>query len=231
MQEHCFAVSLRQGTSVTTVLDVPDGFRARRSPVVVLGHGAGLDLRSEFMETFATELCVRGLCIVRFNFPYKEAGGRRPPDRMPKLVDAYHQVIIASAKRTGSPPGPLFLGGKSMGGRVATVLAAAGRVKPSGFVLLGYPLHPAGKKDALRVDNLRGLGAPLLFVQGDRDPLCDLDLLRPVRKRLRLPGSLHVVPGGDHSFQLPAKARDRQEAELQRVADVVRAFAKRVLER
>ena len=120
MREVCFAVTLLKQRSVTAVLDVPDGMEPGQTPMVVLGHGAGADLRSGFMEFFAAELAERGLCVLRFNFPYKEIGGRRPPDRMDVLVSCYHQVVIAASQRTGSPPGPLFLGGKSMGGRVST---------------------------------------------------------------------------------------------------------------
>lgn len=219
------SVTLRRGGAVTTVIDVPpSGFTAGRSPVLVLGHGAGQDLRSRFMEYFATELAERGICVVRFNFPYMEIPGRRPPDRMPALAECYQTVVVASSRRTGCPPGPLFVGGKSMGGRVAATLVSAGRIRPSGLVFLGYPLHPARKPDQLRLDPLRKLGAPALFVQGDRDPLCDLDLLRKSRRELRVAGALHVVPGGDHSFQLSKRQAGRQRTELERVADVVRAF-------
>ena len=123
-----------------------------------------------------------------------------------------------------------------MGGRVATVLCAQKKVKPSGIILFGYPLHPAKKPDQLRADDvhanhLRLCRAPLLFVQGDRDPLCDLGLLRGVRKSQGLAGSLHVVAGGDHSFGLPAADRARQATEMARAADVVAAFVKKALER
>ena len=231
--EHCFTATLRRGGSVSMVIDVPRTFEPHKTPVVVLAHGAGAGLRSDFMEYYATELSERGLGVVRFQFPYMErsAGGRRPPDRMDVLLDAYQEVLINQGKRTGSPPGPLFIGGKSLGGRVASVLCAQKKVKPSGLILLGYPLHPAKKTDQLRADHLRHCRAPILFVQGDRDPLCDLDLLRGVRKQQGLAGSLHVVPGGDHSFGMLAANRSRQRREMARAADVVVAFVKKVLER
>jgi len=224
-------VTLRRGGAVTTVVDVPKTFEAKRSPVLVLAHGAGTDLRSEFLEFFATELSERGLCVVRFNFPYKERVGKRPPDRMDVLIDTYVDVISSSGQRTGSPPGPLFLGGKSMGGRVAVNAVARGRVKPSGMVYLGYPLHPAGKQDKLRVEALKRVRKPHLFVQGSRDRLAELDLLKRVRKEFRIPGSLHVVEGGDHSFELPRRESHRQKAELERAADIVVRFVQHVLKR
>lgn len=104
-------------------------------------------------------------------------------------------------------PGPLFLGGKSMGGRVATLLAAAGE-QPSGLVLLGYPLHPPGHPERLRTGHLARVRAPMLFVQGSRDPLCDLDRLRGALAGLAGDVTVHVVEGGDHSFE-PARGSGR----------------------
>ncbi len=233
MAELCFSVTLRRGGAVSAILDQPSSFVAGRTPVVVLAHGAGADMRSDFMEWFATALAERGLAVVRFNFAYMErAGGvRRPPDRMETLLECYREVLLAAAQRTGSPPGPLFLGGKSMGGRVATVLVAQGKVKPSGMVLLGFPLHKSGDPSQPRSEHLRAVRSPILFVQGDRDPLCDVDLLRKERTRTGVSGVLHVVPGGEHSLRLPAANRSRQEAEFERAADIVLAFVRRVLSR
>jgi predicted alpha/beta-hydrolase family hydrolase len=231
VEEHCFSVTLRRGGAVTNVIDVPDTFEPQKSPVLVLAHGAGNDLRSAFLETFAALLCKRGLCVVRFNFPYKEKTGQRPPDKMDVLADTFVDVITASGRRTGSPPGPLFLGGKSMGGRVALEIVAAGRVRPTGLVYLGYPLHPPGKPEKLRVAGFRAARLPHLFVQGTRDPFSDLDLLRRARKELRIPGSLHLVEGGDHSFKQPAARRQLESDECARAADVIVKFVDKVLQR
>ena len=215
------------------IIDVPSSFTPHTTPVVVLAHGAREGARSEFLEYYATELAERGLGVVRFQFPFMErsAGARRPPDSMAVLLDAYQEVLISQGKRTGSPPGPLFIGGKSLGGRVASVLCAQGKVKPSGLILLGYPLHPSKNHDELRADHLRRCRRPMLFVQGERDPLCNLDLLRGVRQSHGLAGSLHVVPGGDHSFAMAPANRDRQVPELARTADVIAAFVKKAMER
>lgn len=230
MAELCFSITLHQGGSVTTVIDTPDAYRAGTTPVVVLAHGAGNDLRAPFMEFFATALAERGLAVVRFNFPYKEAPGQRPPDRMEVLVETYRDVVSASAKRTGSPPGPLFVGGKSLGARVASVLCAQKLVTPSGLVYLGYPLHAPGKSEEPRSSHLPRVGRPMLFVQGTRDPFGTLDEIREERKRLKLAGSLHVVAGGDHSFALPKSQSLRQQAELDGAADAVAWFVRKVLD-
>ena len=229
--EHCFSVTLRRGGAVTTVVDVPDSFEPRKTPVFVMAHGAGADLRSDFMENFATLLWERELCVVRFNFPYMEKTGKRPPNPMDQLIDTYTDVLTASGRRTGAPPGPLFVGGKSMGGRIALNAVGLGRVKPSGLVYLGYPLHPPGKKDKLRIQGFQKVRQPHLFVQGDRDPLCDMDLLKKVRTQFRLPGALHVIEGGDHSFKQLAARRAVQASEIERAADVIVKFVHRVLAR
>jgi predicted alpha/beta-hydrolase family hydrolase len=230
VSELCFSVTLHRGGSVTTAVDTPDGFRPGATPVVVLGHGAGNDMRSGFLEYFATALSARGLAVVRFNFPYKEAPGQRPPDRMDVLVDTYREVVAASAKRTGSPPGPLFVGGKSMGGRVASMLCAEKLVTPSGLVFLGYPLHAPGKTE-MRSEHLAKIGRPMLFVQGMRDPFGTVDEIRAERKRLKLPGALHVVDGGDHSFALLKSQQAKQHATMDAAADAIVAFVKKVLAR
>jgi uncharacterized protein len=227
--ELCFSVTLHHGGSVTTVIDTPDGFRPGATPVVVLAHGAGNDLRSEFLEFFASALTERGLATVRFNFPYKEPGGKRPPDPMDVLVETFREVVAAAAKRTGSPPGPIFLGGKSLGARVASSVCAQQLTKPTGLVFLGYPLHAPGKPERRRSEHLSKAGRPMLFVQGSRDPFGSIDEIRAERKRLRLSGSLHVVEGGDHSFTLPKSQSVRQLAEMDGAADAVEWFVRKVL--
>ena len=230
MPELCYSVTLHIGGSVTAALDTPAGFRPGATPVVVLGHGAGNDLRSSFLEYFATALSERGLAVLRFNFPYKEAPGQRPPDRMEVLVETYREVVAASATRTGSPPGPLFVGGKSMGGRVASMLCAQRLVTPSGLIFLGYPLHAPGKTEN-RSEHLPKIRRPMLFVQGTRDPFGSIDEVRAERKRLKLSGALHVVDGGDHSFALPKSQTAHQREAMDAAADAVAAFVGKVLGR
>jgi predicted alpha/beta-hydrolase family hydrolase len=229
--ELCFSATLRIGGAVTVAIDSPAGFRAGATPVVVLGHGAGADMRSDFMEFFATALSERGLAVVRFNFPYKELTGQRPPDKMDVLVETYREVVAASAKRTGSPPGPLFVGGKSMGGRVASVLCAEKYVTPSGLVFLGYPLHAPGKPTELRSAHLAKIGKPMLFCQGTRDPFGTAEELNGERKRLKLPGAMHVVEGGDHSFAVPKAMSGKQRGAMDGAADAVAAFVRKAMGR
>ena len=187
-------------------------------------------MRSPFLEYFASALPERGLTVVRFNFPYMERTGTRPPDKMDVLADCYQSVVEAEARRTGCPPGPLFVGGKSMGARVAAHMVGRGVVAPTGLVFLGFALHSEADRETLRTDDLPLVHQPMLFIQGSRDPLCDLKLLTRVRREMNLPGAVHIVDGGDHSFQLAAAQKAQQQKVMERVADVVAIFVKRVLE-
>jgi predicted alpha/beta-hydrolase family hydrolase len=229
MPELCFSVALRIGGAVSTVLDTPAGFRAGAAPAIVLAHGAGNDLRSAFLETFAASLSARGLAVVRFNFPYKEIAGQRPPDKMDVLVETFREVVAAAASRTGAPPGPLFVGGKSMGARVASVLVARGLVRPTGLVFLGYPLHPPGKPEEARTAHLPEVGRPMLFVQGTRDPFGTVEEVQAVRHAMKLPGALHPVEGGDHSYALPKSQSSRQAAAFDEASRAIVEFVRRVL--
>jgi hypothetical protein len=167
---------------------------------LILGHGAGAGQTSGFMVSFATALAERGIETVTFNFPYMEQG-RRLPDSKEKLEACYRAVIETVAQRKGGS-GRLAIGGKSMGGRIASQVAAAGAPEVAGLVFLGYPLHPPGKKDQLRDKHLPQIKAPMLFVQGSRDAFGTPQELRPILKKLKVPAELYEVAGGDHSFKV-----------------------------
>lgn len=163
--------------------------------LLVLWHGAGGDIDSPFLVELARAASGAGANAVRARFPYRIAG-RRGPDRMPKLVEAARATVAevrGSAKR-------VVLGGRSMGGRVASMLAAEGD-PVDGLVFLSYPLHPEGKKHQLRDRHLYDLGAPMLFVAGDRDALSDMRLLRGVLDRLGDRAILEPFAGADHSLR------------------------------
>ncbi len=169
----------------------------------VFAHGAGAPMDTEFMEAFATGLAANGVCVVRFEFPYmakrREDGKRRPPNRAPVLEETFRRVL-ASLKSHGDA-GKLFIGGKSMGGRIASMIAVEEEV--TGVVCLGYPFHPTGKPEKLRVAHLQTIQTPVLIVQGDRDPfgnaaeVATYDLSQEVQ--------VHWLTDGDHSFK-PRKA-------------------------
>jgi predicted alpha/beta-hydrolase family hydrolase len=179
---------------------------------LILGHGAGAGQQSGFMIDFARALSALGLDIVTFNFPYIEQG-RRIPDRGPILEACYRAVIDRTRADIASANQFVFIGGKSMGGRIATQVAAADPSLPiGGLILLGYPLHPPGKPAERRDKHLPGIGRPMLFVQGSRDAFGTPAQLTPVVGTLQPAAIVRVVEDGDHSFKLRRKDPAAQAA-------------------
>ncbi len=183
---------------------------------MILGHGAGADQSSDFMTQFATGLATRGINTVTFNFLYTEQG-RRVPDANAAL-EASFRAVIESVRRKKIGRGMLVIGGKSMGGRIASQIAATS-VDVEGLVCLGYPLHPPGRADQLRANHLPDITVPMLFVQGSRDAFGSPDELRPIIKELKAPADLYVVEGGDHSFKVLKRAGVTQEDTYKAVLD------------
>jgi uncharacterized protein len=194
--------------------------RERADITLLLGPGAGTDQTSAFMVRFATALATRGIDVVTFNFSYMEQK-RRIPDRNDKLEACYRGVIAAVRQRKNFGQQPLAIGGKSMGGRIASQVAAAGVGDLAGLVLLGYPLHPPGKPDQLRVKHLPAIKAPILIVQGARDAFGTPDELRPILAGIKARTTLHVVDGADHSFKAPKRAGVPQDAVYTAIEDEI----------
>lgn len=194
---------------------------ASGSRTVVLAHGAGNGMDSDFLNAFAAGLAAADLRVARFEFPYmakrRNDGGQPPPDRLPVLLETWRAVIDA----LGGGPG-LVIGGKSMGGRIASLVADEAQVQ--GLVCLGYPFHPAGRPDSTRVEHLAALRTPTLIVQGERDTLgTPADV---VGYTLSPAIQIRWIRDGDHSFTpLVATGRTRTQAWSEAV-EAVRAFVK-----
>jgi uncharacterized protein len=202
-------VSLGTSADVTALVYSSDAPAARAS--LILGHGAGAGQRSPFLVSFAQRLSARGLDIVTFNFPYTEQQ-RRVPDRRPVLDACYEAVIVKVRQHVASATDRLFIGGKSMGGRIATHVAAADPAMPvAGLVLLGYPLHPPGKPTERRDAHLGNVRRPMLIVQGSRDTFGIPAEFDSLMHTLSPPPRLHVVDGGDHSFKVSRGGKAEQE--------------------
>ncbi|MEN3332296.1 MAG: uncharacterized protein V7641_1661 [Blastocatellia bacterium] len=182
----------------------------RRGVTVLLGHGAGADQTSAFMVSFAMGLATRGIDTVTFNFLYTEQG-HRAPDTNKKLEACYLAVIAAARGLRKLKANRLMIGGKSLGGRIASQVAATGVEDLAGLVFLGYPLHAPGKADQPRTAHLPQIQAPMLFVQGTRDPFGSPDELRSVIKKLKPRATIYEVAGGDHSFTVPKSSPISQE--------------------
>jgi predicted alpha/beta-hydrolase family hydrolase len=165
---------------------------------VLLAHGAGADMNAATLTTVADALARAKIPSLRFNFPYK-AAGRRSPDRPPVLAAAVREAAAELARLAKVPPERLVLGGRSMGGRICSMVAADDGAL--GLVLLGYPLHPPGNAAQLRVEHFPRLRMPALFVSGTRDAFAAPDELKREAKKIRGRVSFHWIESGDHGFK------------------------------
>jgi uncharacterized protein len=186
--------------------------------VLVLAHGAGTGQNHPFMVATAKGLAARHISVVTFDFPYIRER-RHVPDKAPVLEAAFREVIAATLTWSGTAQA--FIGGKSMGGRMATHLGAQGLDGLLGIVAFGYPLHPPGRPDKPRIEHLPSIRVPILIVQGERDTFGTPDELRPVIATMTANTTLHVVPGGDHSLTVRGRQKDQTFAG---VLDVVASF-------
>lgn len=201
-------VKVNEKEDVTALL-YPAAKKNRAGLTVVLGHGAGANQTSGFMRMFANGLAARGLDVMTFNFVYMEQG-RSVPDQKPKLEACFRAVIETAIKHKKLKNNRLVVGGKSMGGRIASQVIAGEEKEGfinevAGLVFLGYPLHPPGQSTKLRVEHLEHVGKPMLFVQGTRDALGTPDEIHPYIKNLRPAAKIYPIEGGDHSFKAPKK--------------------------
>lgn len=213
-------VSVRHDESVTALV-YPAESPSRA--VCILAHGAGAGQRSPFMAGFARGLTAYQIDVVTFDFPYMEQG-RRMPDRAPVLESCFEAVIQAVERAVARARSTLVIGGKSMGGRIASQCLAASPLPVAGLVLLGYPLHPPGQPHKRRDGHLASVHRPMLFVQGDRDAFGTPAELEPALDNLSPPAVLHVVPGGDHSFKVAGAGNSEQQAILAEVQRVVASW-------
>lgn len=184
---------------------------------LILAHGAGAPMDSPFLERMAELLAARGVAVVRFEFPYmdlrRQNGGRRPPDRQPVLLDSWREIYALLRPQVA---GPLAIGGKSMGGRMASLLAD--ELGADALVCLGYPFHPPGRPDKLRTEHLAQLVTPTLIVQGERDPFGGRE---EVAGYALSPGiQLHWLMAADHDFKPLRSSGLNQELQLQEAAQV-----------
>jgi predicted alpha/beta-hydrolase family hydrolase len=203
------------GDEVTArFVDAPSRPRA----LLVLGHGAGGNRSTESIVLLQDALAEKGVRSLAFNFPYAEAGRRRP-DSMPRLEQAY-AAALGHARSLLARGELLLTGGRSMGGRVATHLAAAGSAQ-DGLVLLGYPLHPAGRPASLRVAHLPSVRAPMLFISGTKDKLAERGLLASAVAGLGDRARLHWIEGADHGLDLPKRARKDRRVVAEEVGQVI----------
>lgn len=217
MQEEMLTITTGDA-SVSALLLAPSDARA----CYVLAHGAGAGMTHPFMAAIAQGLADRGVATLRYQFPYMERGSRRPDT--PRIAHAAVRAACAEAAQR-LPDMPLFAGGKSFGGRMTSQTQAASPLSGvRGLVFLGFPLHPAGKPSDDRAAHLSEVDVPMLFLQGSRDELASLDLLRPVIQQLGARAALRVFDDADHSFHVPARSGRKDAQVLDEVLGALAAW-------
>ncbi|MDQ5987167.1 MAG: hypothetical protein CSYNP_02904 [Syntrophus sp. SKADARSKE-3] len=200
------SIPVGNNEQVSAILSLPPEDREpRRTVGVITAHGAGNDMNNPLLVAFTEGLADAGYPAMRFNFPYKEKG-LKAPDRQEKLENTWAAACRFFQEKSGITINLTIAAGKSMGGRIASQMAAEGTLAVDGLIFLGYPLHPPSDKEKLRADHLYRIRVPMLFFAGTRDPLCDFSLLQSVLDRLTAPWEREIIEGGDHSFHVPKKA-------------------------
>jgi predicted alpha/beta-hydrolase family hydrolase len=213
-------ISLAEAGAVSGLLDLP----AKPQACFVFAHGAGAGMTHPFMAALATGLAQRGIATLRFQFPYMEQGSKRPDS--PKVAQTAIRAAVQAAAQH-MPGVPLFAGGKSFGGRMTTQAQAAEPLtQVRGIVLVGFPLHAAGKPGDERAAHLADVQLPMLFLQGTRDTLADLDLIRKVTAKLGGRATLHIVDGADHSFHVLARSGRNDDEVRDELLDTMAGWMK-----
>lgn len=179
--------------------------------ILVFAHGAGAGMNNKFMEQVSISLAAQGIATLRFNFPYMEKG-KKMPDTKPVCIAAISAAVKKAAELC--PGIPLFAGGKSFGGRMTSTAASEGMLPDvRGIVFFGFPLHAPGKPSNERAEHLYKVNLPMLFLQGTRDALASLELLKPVCKKLGKNTKLFIIDGADHSFRVP-KEKNMKDSDV-----------------
>ncbi len=210
------------GSAVTTAAFSPatsPGPGDRRG-LLMFAHGAGSDMHHRMTVSLATLFRDCGLDVVRFNFLYRQSAAGRP-DPMPRLIECYAAVVEDVRRRLA--PGRLFIGGQSMGGRAATMMAADG-FRCDGLILTAYPLHPAGRPEQMRDTHLPRITAPVLCFNGTRDALCERKRMERVLTRLPATWTMHWVDAADHGFRVLKRSGRTDEDVRREIAAATRAW-------
>ncbi|NLE74264.1 MAG: hypothetical protein GX604_06530 [Actinobacteria bacterium] len=214
--------------TVSGVINVPEECRPGVTPGLILAHGQSNDMNLPLLAFVAEYLADSGVAsVLRFNFPYAERGAKRP-DTAVALQTAFQRAHDVFLENPACPSGPVFLGGKSLGARIASELVSrtpeAGGLDATGLVFLGFPLHAPGRGDQPSLEPLRRINVPSLFITGTRDPFCDLNLLQAAAAGLDYPGTVYLIANGNHSFEVPAAAGRSQEDVNREIAERVACF-------
>lgn len=216
MKTEHHTITITKKADISSVWLIPEKYKS----VLIIAHGAGRDMDSFFVSKLHEGIAKHDILTVKFNFPYMEQG-LRAPNTPHVLEETWQKVINTVIEKTGVSRKQIFLSGKSMGGRYASILASKEDLY-AGIILFGYPLHAPGKPDIPRFNQLKVIHEPMLFFQGTRDSLCQLRVFKPLLETLSPKPTLHIIEGGDHSFKL-LKRIDRSEESV--FEEVIKASA------
>jgi uncharacterized protein len=220
---HVKFVASKSSGEVSGIFTIPEEMKF----LFVLAHGAGAGMQHPFMEKISKYLSDEEIGTLRYNFPYSEKKNKSP-DPAPILMETVRSAVKTAGEYFKNAP--LLAGGKSMGGRMTSTVASKEALDSiKGIVFLGFPLHAPGKPSDERAEHLYKVAVPMLFFQGTRDNLADLNLLKPVINRLEPKATLHIVDGADHSFQLPKSADKNSDEILRELAKKVKDWGGKLM--
>lgn len=207
---------------VSAMLYKPDG----AGYALVFAHGAGAPMKSKSMEQIAVGLSEAGIATLRFNFPYIEKG-KKVPDTKLVCIATIEAVVNKAAQLM--PELPLFAGGKSFGGRMTSTAASEGKIENvKGIIFFGFPLHAPGRPSNDRAEHLYDVKQPMLFIQGTRDALASLDLLKPVIKKIGKKAELFIIQGADHSFHVSKENKMNDSEAVNLICNEVKTWMKSI---
>jgi predicted alpha/beta-hydrolase family hydrolase len=207
-----------EGFGSSALMEGPPDPRA----LVVIGHGAGLNMRSPLLASLSTALAKRQIATLRFNFPFAEAG-RAKPDPLPVMTGTVRTAVRLGADRSGGAP--VLLAGQSLGGLIVVRAFESDAPAVSGVVMIGFPLHQPGQPSGRNAKGLSEIPGPLLFVQGTRDPLAEIRLMRGLAEQLGQRATLRVIRGADHRFEPEAGREGDAQGLIEQVAGAIADFA------
>lgn len=202
MHAELVKIPMEGGEVLSGRINLPESEGSGTGIGIVMAHGAGNDMDTPLLVNVAEGLTGDGFAVMRFNFPYRDAGKSRP-DPEPRLQAAWSSAMAEFKRRLGGRVTRYVAAGKSLGARIASQMSANGQLETDALVFYGYPLHAPGKKDRPRDGHLYRIEVPMLFFAGTRDALCDLTVLKSVLEKISVTAPLVTIEGGDHSFNVP----------------------------
>ncbi len=209
MKKQIYKLMVNEKSTITSEWLIPDHFQT----ALIIAHGAGNGMDSPFISYLHKQIANHDILTVKFNFPYMEKA-RKTPDRAQVLEATWLKVIDSVIKKTHLSAEQIFLSGKSMGGRYASMIASK---QNFAVILYGYPLHAPGKPLNLRIEHFKTISCPILIFQGTRDSLCQLDKLQESLEKYAPDASLHIIEGGDHSFKTLKRMNRTEESVWQEI--------------